>query len=369
MPNIEATLVRLLAATSFMLAWLVGCAPGSLEDQGARTTSRLTADASAATNSTETLHDFGLVVGKGQVLRREFNLRNPSDKPLHVLGAAALSPCCSRIGTPSKLVPPAGEIRIPVELNLGSLSGKRYAQFLVRTDDDANPNRLFTLTATLLAEIELEVLAGSNSTLRMGQTGRQRLRVTCRQRGNHGRSAPESVEVVGALSARFAEGADVVRQRADLVEIAREIEVLLAADRIGGPKTAALVFRWPDGTAREEIARWQVEPCVEVSPGALVLPGSGDPFLRSIRLRSADRPFRILSVKGSVLESCAVPPDADTEHTLQMSLASTRPSGLEATDLVIETDHSVQPTVLVSILVVPEKQLDESTPLGEIDVK
>jgi hypothetical protein len=53
-------------------------------------------------------HDFGVVLADAQLLRHEFTLENSSGKPIQVLRAAALRPCCSAIGPLPQTIPPNG---------------------------------------------------------------------------------------------------------------------------------------------------------------------------------------------------------------------------------------------------------------------
>ncbi len=65
--------------------------------------------------------DFGTVLAQGQVLRHEFTLTNPTNQPMRVLKATALTPCCSEVGPiSSATIAPGGHREIPAVLRIRS---------------------------------------------------------------------------------------------------------------------------------------------------------------------------------------------------------------------------------------------------------
>lgn len=52
-------------------------------------------------------HDFGPVLARGQTLRHEFSLTNPTNRPMRLIGAKLSTPCCSLLGPlPTDVIPP-----------------------------------------------------------------------------------------------------------------------------------------------------------------------------------------------------------------------------------------------------------------------
>jgi hypothetical protein len=302
----------------------------------------------------EYVHDLGTVLAHGQTLRHEFKVHNSSNVPLRILAAEALTPCCSSLESVQEFVPPGGDIQVPVMFRPGLQSGRKQVQFSLRTDAVERAVLVYRLVATLVAEVEVELLEGSDTRLLLGESGKQVFRVTCRRVAGTGRGAVLGVEASGGLAARFVEAGYTRTMDDGTVESTRELEVALPPESEVGQKAGALVLRWPDAFIREQPIGWRVTPCIEATPAALILKETtGEPIERTILLRSLNGPFRVLGVAGNLQET-TFSSESATSHRLRLTLSPVAPGrGNEwnaATDVQIKTDHPDQPTVSVTIL-------------------
>jgi hypothetical protein len=291
------------------------------------------------------------VLAHGQTLRHEFELRNPSGKPLRILGAEALTPCCSSIDKLPDTVPANGSIKVLVTFKPGYRGGHRQVRFLVTTDDHAHPTRAFSLSASIAPEVEVNALDGSASVLLLGQAGTQTLRVTCRRAKEEGRGAPESVEASPGLSAHFIGSAVEETDSEGWITATRDVVVELPQGSDAGPKQGTLILKWPEGLTHEQPVSWRVRPSIEAAPAALVLNGSDRTKPQSVLLRAADVPFRILDIDGARLDK----PDgslgeAVKSHVLHLSLSDEGWPDATTREVVITTDHPHQPKVIITVL-------------------
>src|SRR5688572_4247860 len=59
-------------------------------------------------------HDFGTVLARGQTLRHDFLLSNPTTRAMRLVKAMSFAPCCSEIGPLPEAIPPGGEAKVQV---------------------------------------------------------------------------------------------------------------------------------------------------------------------------------------------------------------------------------------------------------------
>ena len=201
-----------------------------------------------ATDATE--HDFGQIVAEGQALRHEFAFSNPGDRPIHLLGATALTPCCSAIGPLPESIPPGGTAKLPMVFEPGVQGGRKRVEFVVRTDDPGRPDRVFAAVASLIASIDIEVLKDSDRSLLIGQGGDQRYTVTCRRLGARGLAMPDDVEATPPLDARFDGPTREHRGAGDLIETRRDVIVRIPATAEVGAHRGELRLHWSEGPTR-----------------------------------------------------------------------------------------------------------------------
>jgi hypothetical protein len=338
---------------ALMLLLLAGCAPmASPVDREVEALVRSLHESSENSDTSEYIHDFGPILARGQTLRHEFSLRNPGDTPLRILGAEALTPCCSAVDKDKlpEAVPPGGEAKVPVVFRPGHQSGRKQVQFAVKTDDESNPVRLFSLRASLLSQLEVELLPRSDTTLLLGQSGKQRLRVTCRRIGDGGLAAPESVKASPGLSASFTGDVQEQAHPDGLIETTRELEVSLPLANETGWKAADVILRWPSRMERGQRVSWQVKPCIEAFPAGIVLKESNEAHEQTIRLISNDRPFRVLEVDGAKILEEKSPGSTALVHELLIEIDGAKYPDNRAKNLLFHTDHSQQPSVQLPLL-------------------
>lgn len=299
-------------------------------------------------------HDLGIILSRGQTISHAFRLRNPSGRPAKVLGAEALSPCCSEIvGVPADL-PAGGEAPLVVRFKPGFQSGPRSVSFRVWTDRAESPVDTFTFTlrANLVAEAEASTIEGRDLLLLSGRTGSQTLRVAFRRLGERGRPAPDSVEAAGSLRARLL-GPPSERLLTDGVrEVTRDVAVDITAGDRAGSQAGTLTFRWPDGRHWETTVRWTVAAHLSASPEALIV--GRDDAVRTVIVRSQTELFRVTGVEGAGVRPSSVATARDGlagSHVVRFAFDPDRIPASGPFDVTIRTDHPDQPEVAVSVLV------------------
>jgi hypothetical protein len=337
-----------------MMIMLSGCAQTvSISDSETEALLR-TLQSRVDSADSSSARDFGTILARGQTLRHEFPLRNPSDQSLRILGAEALTPCCSFVEKLPEIVPPRGVIGVPVVFRPGFQGGRKQVRFAVHTESAAQPTRLFTLLVSLVPEVEVEVLEGSDTRLLLGEVGKQSLRVTSQRMGDEGRGAPEVVSAGVGVEVRFI-GSTVEHLNSDgLVTTTRIVEVTLLAGSEVGTRAAELAFHWEGGLTHEQRVTWRVARRIEASPAALILNDQSGRVARELRLTSLCGPFRVLAIHGSgVAVSGGLPKESRREHELRFVVEVERVQSEGLTDIVIDTDMVEQPKVVVSLLVLP----------------
>jgi hypothetical protein len=342
---------RGVAMAATLMLGLPACDTDSRQVQSGRASG--TPDRAQPAAPEESMHDLGPILTTGQVLRHEFRLRNDLDRPLKILGAQSLTPCCSAVGSLPAAVLPGEVAAVPVTFRPGLQEGWKQVQFVVTTDDPDLPRRVYSLRAMLTAGLSVEPLDGGASSLALGEPGRQRYRVTCRRTGASGRSEPDSLSVAPPLEARFLGPATLTTLDGGMVQAARDLEVVIPPAFQVGPARGELQLRWADGSTHALPLAWQVRPSVEAVPSGLVLRAADTPERCALRITSRDRPCRILAVSGPGLaDPPELPTDPGRDHILKFAIARDRRADT-AGDLQITTDHPLQPTVSVSVLILP----------------
>lgn len=304
------------------------------------------------------LFDFGPVLARGQTLRHEFTLTNPSGRPLKVLVVEALTPCCSTVESAPATIPPGGSARLAVTLNPGFRSGRKRARFAYRTDDDPSTVRELTLVAELFPEVDDALDEGSDATVPLRRAGRQSIRFAFFEKDREGRGEPDSVEATPPLSARFVGPAEARSLGAGIVRTTRVVEVGLPAEDGPGGRRGRVTLHWPDGKSWERAIEWNVVPRIVAHPPALTLrPGQGATF--KVVLKAEDRPFRVRRIDGPILpDKFLAPGEPSRTQVLEIPLDPAKVSKAGVVDLAIETDHPDQARVVVSVLILPATSED-----------
>jgi hypothetical protein len=340
--------------TLVLASLLAGCG-GSDRFASFRTAARPVLETSGAgVSEPRWVADLGIVLGRGQTIEHIFRLDNPSDRAVKILGAEARTPCCSAVGSVPPVIPARGSAELNVRFTPGGQTGPRQVEFLVATDDPAAPVLTCVLRVRLYPEVEFRALPGSDTFLRLGQPGRQRLRVVCRRAGDAGRDSPTSLSAPGVGCAAF-DGPPRTLPMGDdgLTTTERDLTIELPSSAEEGTRTVPLVLSWADGRTQEHLVRWTVTPHLVAAPAALVIPRD-DRVPRAILIRSETAPFRILSVEGADFAPAArgtSPVDTPAPvHRIRIVLPEVAGDLPGPTDVRIRTDHPDQSVVLVTVV-------------------
>ena len=302
--------------------------------------------------------DFGPVLARGQTLHHEFTFTNSTKRPVHLTGATATTPCCSEIGPLSKeAIPPGGRCLIPVALKVApspQVERKRVG-FLVQTDSEQCPSITYALGVMAYPEWEVRASAESSRTLPIGRAGRLVMRITARRLAREGSTLPTRVEAESPLSARFLAEPGKQTESVGVTSLIREVEINLPASSKPGDHRGSIRFHWPEGRTQEQPVSWQVVPPVRVSQSRLVLRRSDRDVTHTIVLKASDeRPFRVSRVGPSQLVvSCEFAREASEAHTVRLQIDPERASRERDPKVTIETDAKNQPTVSLSIVILP----------------
>ena len=251
---------------AFPVLFVIGCSDNPVPTLEPRESSQITPTASDAD-----LFDFGPVLARGQTLRHEFTLSNPSNRPIRVLGAEAMTPCCSAVESIPDAIPPQSSAKLSVTLKPGFRSGRKRARFAYRTDEAPGIVRELTLVANLFPEVDDALAEGSTATLPIRQVGRQAIRFLFYRRGEEGRGEPSSVEAKPPLTARFAAPAEHRALTDGLTKSTRLVEVDLPSSDDPGVRRGEITLHWPDGKTWNRAIEWQVEPRIVATPSGLTL--------------------------------------------------------------------------------------------------
>ncbi len=122
-----------------------------------------------------------------------------------------------------------------------------------------------------------------------------------------------------------------------------------------GSRSGTLRFRWTDGHTQEQPVVWQVVPVIAASPSKLVLRRSERDLTHIITVRAFDnRPFSISDAGPSdLVASCEFDRGARSVHTLRLRIDTDRASRERDSKVTIKTDFEDQPTVSLSVVVLP----------------
>ena len=297
-------------------------------------------------------HDFGTVLAQGQTLQHKFLLKNATKTPIRLVRGTALTPCCSAIGPLPESIPPQGVQEIPVTLKTGYQSEAKRVAFAIETDSEVKAVYRLALRATLLSDWEIDQWDGSDRSLFLGHSGKQRFRLIARRRVSDGGGIPESLSANGPVHATFKGRADEKVKADGLIEATREVEIDLPVATKAGMQRSEVVLRWTDGRTKILQLQWEVRPHLKVSPSILVLKPSANPIEQRVVMESDGKPFRVLSVRSPLLGQLAeLPRESTPRHQLTLSLNPSRVNAAGVVDLIITTDHPDQQTVVMSIVI------------------
>ena len=348
--------LKILNLIACGLSVLGGC--GSSDTSADRTVDRLVDSIELRANEEgRWTRDFGTVLARGQTLDHAFVFENGTDRPVRLLGAEALTPCCSAVGPIPESVPPGGSAAIPVQLRVGLASGLKDVKFVLQTDDPAHPLRWMALHADLLAEFEMIEDPANKDRLKLGETARNSYRLIRRQDSEAEGGPPSRISIEPASFALIPTDPGESRTDCGILESSNRYAMDLTADSLGLKQVSAR-FQWPDGREWTHSISWTVEPLLIATPPGLSLTRSAP--RKAVQIQSTDRPFRILAIRG---EGChvdlALPSRASSHHILTFEIdPDTEPSGAIG-EIVVETDHPDQPRVLLGSFFPSEPDREE----------
>jgi Protein of unknown function (DUF1573) len=302
-------------------------------------------------------HDFGPVLGRGQLLRHVFTFTNPTTRPIRLTGATPTTPCCSQIGPILQgPIPPGSQGSVPVTLKgVAEKKELRRVGFLVQTDSKDFPTLTYSLRATFYPEWEVQASADSSRTLPIRRAGRQVLRITCFRVADEGHASPTGVTVEPPLAVKFLGEPREQTESEGVTAIVRDVEVSLPSSSELGTHQGTLIFRWPDGRTRERIVLWSVVSPLSARPSKLIVKQSEGSLLHTIVMRSFDnQPFRVGAVEPPhlVLSSEFINGAANV-HTLKLWIDPDRAAREKCPQITIRTDRSDQPSISLNVVVLP----------------
>ncbi len=314
-------------------------------------------------------HDFGTVLAQGQNLTHSFILKNPSASPRRILGAMALTPCCSSIGPLPQSIPPGGQVSVPTILKASPQSGYKRVEFVVGIDEPGLESHRFSLSADFLSAFEIEPLNPDHRPLRIGQEGSRRFLIISRRNREAGLGTPSAVEASPPLSVLFKTPPTETDLGDGFLETRTEVEVHLPASDREGPRSGEFRVQWTSGESREYALSWQVTPWIRATPTSIVLDESHGRSAVSITLATDDIPFKLLDISGPrLLGHSELPDESRRMHKVRLDLDPSEavskrglaPRGacprLEtaATNAIqIMTDRPEQPVVRLGVIVIP----------------
>jgi hypothetical protein len=121
-----------------------------------------------------------------------------------------------------------------------------------------------------------------------------------------------------------------------------------------GTRQGDLEIQWPGGKTWRHPVFWRVEPLIEAIPSGLVATSSRERVEQEIVLQSSDRPFRVLGASSPLIAERFHPPaGSERSHQIRLVLDPARATPEVGSEIIITTDHPDQPTVTLSILVLP----------------
>ena len=303
-------------------------------------------------------YNLGPVLARGQTLRHEFHFTNDSVKRIRIIGAAAQTPCCSEVARlAGETVQPGQKLTIPVKLKIRSNQAERKrVEFVIDTDSKDRPVLKFALLANVCPDWEIQPVGEPTRDLPVGRGATDVLRVISRRVAGEGGVLPTEVEADPPLTARFRGEVSKLTGPDLLTTTSREVEIAIPSSRKTGSQQSTIRFKWPDGKTEKQSIFWQVTPWLSAGPSRLVLRPSEGIVPSTVVIRSYDgRLFRVTGVSSpggtENTEFSRVP---SVSQKLVFRLDPSRLSAEKETQIVIGTDHRDQPTVSVTVLVLPK---------------
>lgn len=301
--------------------------------------------------------DFGLILAQGQTLRHNHTVKNMTNRLVRLTEAKAFVPCCSTVETFPAMIPPGEQATIQVVFRPGYQSGQKRLDFSIKTDLPGMPALIFAAFAQLTPEWEVQLVGEGLERVALNRPGRIVYRVTCRRRGEEGRKAPVGLRTSVGVSARFLAPPLGTKREGGFIEESREVAVDLRPTNEPGIRSDRIELLWHDGQKQTVPITWEVLPTLRVAPSGFTLSKSEGLVEKVVTIVSNRGEFRVLKVSGPGFVKSLVERDGPgMRHNLRLSLDPSQIDQGQASDIRIRTDHSDQPEVTVSVLVLSEKE-------------
>ena len=126
-------------------------------------------------STAEAIYDFG-TVRQGAHISHTFVVKNPSNAPLRIIGAA-LSVQGMNVRVETAEVPPHGEVSVAVEFNTERVAGAIDAEALVQWNDPAHPEMSLRLRGAVIPPIAIEPIPAVFLSAATGETAQQTLTI------------------------------------------------------------------------------------------------------------------------------------------------------------------------------------------------
>ncbi len=222
---------------------------------------------------------------------------------------------------------------------------------LIQTDDPVSPSVILHSAATVRPRASIEELA-RDGTVMIGKTATVRLAAH-----SHGTESKlplplDDRSVSASLPIKWVTSqTNETDHRTGWVSNRREFELVCRGEGEPGPRRTVAEVRESGELLARAMVRWEVAPAVSTSPSGLILTRDDLGKLKTICVRSQDgHPFRILSTSSQINGVIARPRHAGalTLHSLEVRVPLSARHVLSG-DIVIATDHPLQPTSKVSV--------------------
>ena len=310
--------------------------------------------------TTETYQHGMILARDDSEIVHTFLLENPSERPLGIVDAVALTPCCSRIIEAPSSVPPGGSAAVRAAVKVAGQEGLKRADFELYTDATDRPIVRLSISFEAIPDLEIRRADGSDTDLLIGDSGRQRFSIICREFGTV--EAPGRLRIDPPATAAFLGPARRNRLDGDIVEVSRDVEVALPAFDDPGSHRVELVVGLADGSDYRQPVTWRVRTRLQVHPAGLTLRRADGTIERSVIVSSADAPFRIIDVPGMVVASWSSNQagEPSRSHILKLRLDPARAGSADLIDIPIVTDHADRDSAVLNVLLVPEEAIDDA---------
>lgn len=287
-----------------------------------------------------------------QPIEHTYILTNPRPHPVRLVDSSALVPCCSSISAPSDPVPPGSPIAVPVTLRPANQEGRKRVEFTIRFDDPLLGEVLLGLEVDLIPAREIIPDDANRDPVQIGKPHRWSYRVVTRRHGDEGQHAPTSALAEPPLSAQLIGSPREHIGRGGITETESNLEVSIgASSAIGFHRSFVRLVAPGQETEWSLPVAWRVDPVIQISPSGVIL-GSDAPAEHRFVIRSRDRPIRILDVRGEdfARSDTELPTRESEVHSLTILIDAARCPEDRAAEIVIRTDHPLQPELSVSLV-------------------